>query len=176
MLRDSNSSRSAVLIPGVRGGHAGVMTIDEITEYVERLGGVLTLAPQPGDGSPEISWGDLFFYYAPTGVVPHTQPFATVVTKDYPDDRESRLDRPDVFRVNVSATAEQFEELTREPELDLSAADVVIAHPVYGSLHWVAVVNPGRATDATLRELLRSAHAHARERTERRADLGNGGG
>jgi len=149
------------------------MTINEIREYVESLGGVLTLAPQAGDEAPEISWGDLFFYYSPSGVVPHTQPFATVVTKDYPDDRESRLDRPDAFRVNVSATSEQFEQLTHGPQHDRSAADVVIAHPVYGSLHWVAVVNPGLATDATLRDLLRSAHSYARERTERRAELGN---
>ena len=37
------------------------MRIEEIVEAVEALGGVLTLRPQPGDGSPEISWGDLFF-------------------------------------------------------------------------------------------------------------------
>ena len=58
------------------------MSIEEIAEFVEGLGGVLTLRPARGDGSPEISWGDLFFYYAPDRVVPQTQPFATVVTKD----------------------------------------------------------------------------------------------
>ena len=163
------------------------MTIDEITEYIEGLGGVLTFAPRPGDGSPEISWGDLFFYYAPTGVVPHTQPFATIVTKDYPDDRESRLDRRNVFRLNVWASAEQFNELTRAApsndvsnagsaqQPDPSAPDAFIAHPVYGALHWVAVVNPGPDTDAAVRDLLRSAHSRARERMERRAELGDSG-
>lgn len=58
------------------------MTIDEISAYVESLGGVLTMRPAPGDGTPEVAWGDLFFYYAPDGVVPNGQPFATVVTKD----------------------------------------------------------------------------------------------
>ena len=57
------------------------MTIDDIITQVTGLGGVLTLRPEAGDGSPEISWGDVFFYYAPDGVVPRTQPFATIVTK-----------------------------------------------------------------------------------------------
>ena len=164
------------------------MTIDEITEYIQGLGGVLTLAPQPGDGSPEISWGDLFFYYAPTGVVPHTQPFATIVTKDYPDDRTSRLDRRDVFRLNISASADQFDRLTRTErrndvsdaasaqQRDQSVADALFAHPVYGALHWVAVVNPGPSTDLTLRDLLRSAHSRARARAERRTELGDDSG
>ena len=76
------------------------MTIDDIITQVTGLGGVLTLRPEAGDGSPEISWGDVFFYYAPDGVVPRTQPFATIVTKDYPDDQTSRLDGPGRFRLN----------------------------------------------------------------------------
>ncbi len=60
------------------------MSIDEIIAFVDAMEGVLILKPQPGDGSPEISWGDVFFYYAPDGVVPKSQPFATIVTKDYP--------------------------------------------------------------------------------------------
>ena len=100
------------------------MTIDEIQDFVEGLGGVLTLKPGPGDGSPEISWGDLFFYYAPDGVVPRTQPFATVVTKDYPGDEGSRLNRPEAFRLNVAAGKQAFVQHTghepREPTPDES--------------------------------------------------------
>lgn len=156
------------------------MTIDEIVLYVEALGGVLAQKPQPGDGSPEISWGDVFFYYAPDGVVPRAQPFATIVTKDYPDDAGSRLDREGAFRVNVSAGAEAFAAWTAEvPGPDGvaheagSVDDVVIAHPVYGSLGWLAVVKPGPATDAAVRELLREAHRRARARHERRSAVGD---
>jgi hypothetical protein len=150
------------------------MTIDEITDYIEGLGGVLTLAPQRGDGTPEISWGDLFFYYAPSGEVPKAQPFATIVTKDYPDDRGSRLDRPNTFRVNVAADAAEFEQLSGETSgaSDPSIADVVFVHPVYGSLNWVAVVNPGENTWATVQALLRSSHGRARDRVARRASVG----
>lgn len=156
------------------------MTIDEITDYVERLGGVLTFKPQPGDGSPELAWGDLFFYYAPDGVVPRTQPFATIVTKDYPDDAASRLDRPGAFRVNVAAGSEQFADWTGSrpkqydtgPETGRVADDAVIAHPVYASLAWLAVVNAGPRTGSSVRELLSEAHRRARARYERRAPLG----
>jgi hypothetical protein len=153
------------------------MTIDEIISFVDGLDGVLTLRPGPGDGAPEIAWGDTFFYYTPNGVVPQrTQPFATIVTKDYPGDDTSELDPPEAFRVNVAAGKQAFVHWTgRSPQApaantdDLSASDVVIAHPVYGSLGWLAVKNPGERTDQTLRELLHTAYQLARSRYERRA-------
>lgn len=83
--------------------------MDEIIGFVDSLDRVLTLRPVPGDDSPETSWGDVFFYYGPDGTVPtRTQPFATVVTKNYPDDAAPRVDRPDTFRVNVCAAQEDF--------------------------------------------------------------------
>jgi hypothetical protein len=153
------------------------MTIDEIIRFVDGLDGVLTLRPGPGDGSPEIAWGDTFFYYSPSGVVPErTQPFATIVTKDYPGDDTSELDRPEAFRVNIAAGKEAFVRWTghspRESAAitdDPSASDVLIAHPVYGSLGWLAVKNPGEQTDETLRELLHDAYQLARSRYKRRA-------
>ena len=152
------------------------MRMDEVIEFVEALGGVLTLRPRPGDGSPEISWGDAFCYYAPDGVVPRTQPFATVVTKDYPGDEGSRLDRPGAFRVNVAAGTDEFRRWTgrspRDPatgEVDPGTPDVVFAHPVYGDLGWLAVVDPGPRTSQALRDLLRTAHSGALTRYERRA-------
>ncbi|RPF43701.1 hypothetical protein EDD96_0210 [Streptomyces sp. Ag109_G2-6] len=152
------------------------MTIDEIIGFVGGLDGVLITQPAPGDGTPEISWGDTFFSYAPDGTTPTAaQPFATIVTKDYPGDEASRLDRPDTFRVNIAAGKEAFRKWTgrspRDPsgtEPDPSATDTVIAHPVYGAAGWLAVVNPGERTHAATRELLRTAHGLARARHERR--------
>ncbi|GGT01515.1 hypothetical protein GCM10010156_69300 [Planobispora rosea] len=171
--------------------------MDEIIGFVDGLDGVLTLRPGPGDGSPEIAWGDTFFYYSPDGVVPTTtQPFATVVTKDYPGDETSRLDRPGAFRVNVNAGKEAFVRWTghapREPATagtdptpgsgsdptsgsgsgsGSGSDDTVIAHPVYGTVGWLAVVNPGPRTGEATRELLRTAHGLARARYERRAEI-----
>lgn len=151
------------------------MSIDDVRAYVEGLGGVLTLAPGSGDGTPEIAWGDLFFYYAPDGEVPPGQPFATVVTKDYPGEPSSGLDRPGALRVNVGASAEEFATWTTRTDdaAEVPAptdADVVQAHPVYAAQHWLCVVDPGPRTEAALHELLASAHARARARRERRDD------
>ena len=54
-------------------------------------------------------------------------------------------------------------------DVDASVADTVLAHPVYGTMGWLAVVNPGPRTETPLRELLRAAHGLARTRFERRA-------
>jgi hypothetical protein len=151
------------------------MTIDEIIGFVDGLDGVLTVKPVPGDGSPEVSWGDTFFYYAPDGVMPTaTQPFATVVSKNYPDDETSRLDRPGVFRVNIAAGKKEFVRWTgrtaREPAttaIDPSTADTLMAHPLYGAVGWLAVVNPDERTGAATLELLRTAYQLARARSER---------
>ncbi|MEU7021664.1 DUF6194 family protein [Streptomyces sp. NPDC046203] len=146
------------------------MTLDEILDFVGALDGVLPLSPAPGDGTPEISWGDTFFYYAPDCTVPTTaQPFATVVTKDYPGDASSRLDRPGFFRVNMAAGKAAFTEWTADAPGDPSAVDAVITHPVYGGMGWLAVVNPGARTETVTRDLLRTAHHLARARHERRA-------
>ncbi|OUS95262.1 DUF6194 family protein [Rhodococcus sp. NCIMB 12038] len=154
------------------------MTIDDIIDFVEGLDDVLTLRPVPGDGSPEVSWGDTFFYYSPDGVVPTTtQPFATIVTKNYPGDEDSRLDREGAFRVNIHAGKEAFiaavGHAPREqgtPDVDAGAPDTVVAHPVYGSAAWLAVVNPGPRTSGLTRELLCTAYTLARTRYERKAD------
>ncbi|QLY29354.1 DUF6194 family protein [Nocardia huaxiensis] len=151
------------------------MTVDEIIEFIKGLDGVLAVQPRPGDGTPEIAWGDAFFYYAPDGEIPATQPFATIVTKDYPDDDASRLNRPGAFRVNIHAGRDAFirwtghsprEQATGDP----SAVDTVIAHPVYRSAGWLAVVNPGARTAEAVRELLRSAHDRARARATRKTE------
>jgi hypothetical protein len=157
-------------------GRLESMTIDDILDLVKSFDGTLAFTPTPDDDSPDIAWGDTFFYYAPDGTMPTaTQPFATIVTKNYPGDERSRLDRPGAFRVNVAAGRAEFVERTgHEPanlpdDTDASRADTLIAHPVYGSLGWLSVVNPGPATEAAVRELLRLACDLARSRSERRA-------
>ncbi|MEU6740976.1 DUF6194 family protein [Streptosporangium sandarakinum] len=161
------------------------MTMDEIIGFVDGLDGVLTLRPEPGDGTPELARGDAFFYYSPDGVVPTTiQPFATIVTKNYPGDETSRLERPGAFRVNVAAGREAFTRWTGHAPRETATAgdgagaasgggdDAVIAHPVYGPQGWLAVVNPGPRTGEAVRELLTEAHRLARARYERRAEAG----
>ena len=153
------------------------MTIDDIVEFVIGLDGVVVQTPSDGDGSPELAWGDTFFYYSPDGTIPAVQPFATIVTKNYPGEEQSRLDRPGAFRVNVAAGRELFAQYigvaprggTAETREALD--DTVIAHPTYGSLGWLAVVNPGPGSADDVRRLLLHAWEAARGRFERRGSL-----
>ncbi|GEN79512.1 DUF6194 family protein [Actinotalea fermentans] len=124
------------------------MDIEEIVDHVTGLGGVLVLRPQRGDGTPEIAWGDLFFFDAPDGRVPHGQPFATVVTKPYPDEPpDPLLARAGSIRLNVDVGRAAAAELVPEPTATAGSPapgpDAWFRHPVYGALGWVAVVDPG---------------------------------
>lgn len=152
------------------------MSMQQIIDVVRGFEGALVFVPESGGEFPEVAWGDAFFYYAPDGRMPqHTPPYGTIVTKDYPDDSASDLDPEGRWRVNVHVDRATFVELTgeepRRPSKprDFAAADVVNPHPVYGALGWVAVVNPGDRTTATVLDLLRSAHRAAQARVERRA-------
>lgn len=155
------------------------MMMDQLVESVRSFDGVLVLAPDAASGAPEIAWGDFFFYYAPDGQVPRNQqPYGTIVTKDYPDDVASALDGEGRWRVNVHVGRITFHELlgvgpkeaTVDPgAYDFSVTDVLLPHPVYGALGWIAVVDPGERTGETVLGLLRDAHAAARARAVRRA-------
>ncbi|MFE5308485.1 DUF6194 family protein [Isoptericola sp. NPDC056605] len=149
-------------------------SMDQIIAAVRRLEGVLVLQPRAGDGTPELAWGDAFFYYAPDGQVPTAvQPYGTVVTKNYPDDVSCDLDRPDRWRVNVHVGRDRLRALVgdRRPERAV-VPDVFLPHPLYSELGWVCVVNPGERTGRRVVELLREAHDAARRRSERRRSLG----
>ncbi|MFE1836313.1 DUF6194 family protein [Streptomyces sviceus] len=142
--------------------------MEQIIATVRGFDGALVVVPEPGGGSPEIAWGDAFFYYAPDGRTPrNTQPYGTIVTKDYPDDTASDLDPPGRWRVNVQVGRTALPHLLGERH-DPATADVLLPHPVYGSLGWICVVNPGERTTGTVVRLLREAHEAARARAARR--------
>ncbi len=152
------------------------MCMDRILSDVRTYDGVLELAPSWGSEHPELSWGDHFFYYAPDGRVPRNrQPYATIVTKNYPDDAQSGLDAEGRWWLNIHVGAQVFTEiLGYEPQaidgsgLDYAAVDVLAPHPLYGAYGWVCVVNPGRASAERALAALRGAHLADQRRVERR--------
>ena len=80
------------------------------------------------------------------------------------------------WRVNIHVGRARFAELTGEDPgrpgpRDFSETDTVMPHPVYGSLGWVAVVNPGTRTMALVLDLLRAAHEDQRRRITRRSQV-----
>lgn len=151
------------------------MSMDQLLQAIRAFDGVLELAPGEGTAFPEIAWGDHFFYYAPDGQAPQReQPYATIVTKNYPDDAMCDLDRPERWRLNIHVGTDAFLKLTGEnpraeaTPRDYTATDVVLPHPVYRGQGWVSIINPGAGTQDLAARLLRQAHEDAKRRAERR--------
>ncbi|RVW09498.1 hypothetical protein EGT67_12035 [Prescottella agglutinans] len=152
------------------------MSMEQLLETIRAFDGVFELAPGEGSVFPEIAWGDHFFYYAPDGQVPQRQqPYATIVTKNYPDDASSDLDRPDRWRVNIHVGTDAFVDLLGEnprdggTPRDHTATDTVLPHPLYRAQGWVSIVNPGAVTHALAISLLQQAHDDAERRALRRS-------
>lgn len=152
------------------------MTPEQLRSEIRNHLGVLELAPQAGSEHPEVSWGDFFYYFAPDREVPQNrQPYATIVTKDYPDDVESRLDAPGRWRLNIHVGSATFSDLVGCPPesagemtVDFSESDVFLPHPLYGAYGWVSIVNPGPRTTPRALTALREAHRSDQRRVERR--------
>lgn len=142
--------------------------MQQIIENVRGFDGALVVAPEAGSAFPELSWGDAYFYHAPDGRMPErTQPYGTIITKDYPDDTSSGLDAPGRFRVNIHVGQERADSLVTAGA-DPHETDVFHRHPLYGTAGWICVIDPGERTADAVLALLRDAHEAARTRAARR--------
>jgi len=130
------------------------MTEDDITQHIiDSLGG----------GHFEVADDNTFFFHGPD----NRFPFATIVTKDSAFDNASKLDRPGVFRLNVGVGKETFRTLFGEQEtadVDFTALDTLMPHPVYAKMYWVSVINPGDETFETVKPLIAEARGLAAAR------------
>jgi hypothetical protein len=149
--------------------------MEDLIQFVTGLSGTIAMTADAASGAPEVAWGDTFFYYEPDdNEANRRMPFATIVTKDYPGwDTASELNRPDVFRLNISVGRQVYEDLFRYPpaghaehelDHDYTAIDRVIPHPVYATQGWVSILNPGAATSVQAQQLLSGAHTRAAAR------------
>ena len=123
--------------------------------------------------------GSWFFFFDPD----HLFPFATIVTSDRYD-AASNLERPGVYRLNVgvgrATWVSRFGEPTKrvqgehglgsgsDAELDFTALDTVMPHPVYGRQHWLCVLNPSEATFDSVKPDLVEAYGIDRDRSLRK--------
>lgn len=112
--------------------------------------------------------GDVYAICDPDGTYEHRprHGWATVVTSDA-HDTASDLGRPGVFRLNLGLSRERASEVvggrTDPAGHDLTALDVLMPHPVYGTHGFVCVLNPDR-TWPQVSALIDEAHAHAAAR------------
>ncbi|RIX83568.1 DUF6194 family protein [Acidovorax cavernicola] len=123
------------------------MTEDDITQHlIDTLGG----------GHFEVADDNTFFFHG----ADNKFPFATLVTKDNEFDSASNLNRPGVFRLNVGVGKATFRALFGEQasaDIDHTALDRLMPHPVYAKMYWVSVINPSATTFETVKPLLTEA-------------------
>lgn len=143
------------------------MDQEAIVHYItETFTGLEVLRPDDGPGA-----GDTFIFYDPRRDLDPARrlPFATIVTKDYGEfDNSSRLNRPDVFRLNIGVSRDTFHALfgflpndlaNRAANYDFAALDRLMPHPVYAPQAWVCALNPSAETVAAAKPLLAEAYS-----------------
>ncbi|MFC4604901.1 DUF6194 family protein [Rhodococcus kronopolitis] len=89
------------------------------------------------------------------------------------ESRRGELNRPGVFRLNISVGRERFRDLVGHPpaaraahhgEFDYRALDTVLPHPAYAAQSWVSILNPGESSTDRVRSLLVESHERSASR------------
>lgn len=133
---------------------------------------------------PKASWGEDAFFYNPGQVLKNGTYFTTIKKRDGENDRASNLDRENLWRLNIGVERNVFEEMfgprparpakgcVIEGPWDFSEIDLIMPHPVYGWMGWLAVVSPSEETFEVLKPLIRSAHKRATDTFAKRMKHG----
>ena len=130
------------------------MSQDEVLDYIRKTFADIQIVE---------SDGNFFISHGPGGKVPEDAfPFATLVTTDVYD-KLSSLSRPGVYRLNIGVSRLTFRALFKDLEhtYDFTALDKLLPHPIYGTMNWLCVLNPGEATWDTAKAYLAEAYGRA---------------
>ncbi|NJR63988.1 MAG: erythromycin esterase [Cyanobacteria bacterium CRU_2_1] len=140
------------------------MTQNEIRKYLGGNDAVVIQIANSEDGSPEVAWGDTFFYVRDKSGDQKKMPFATIVTKDYVGfDSDSKLNRGGLYRINIEVGKEKFEELfgfkpneleNNRSKFDFTLVNQFFPHPLYGENGWVSIINPEKESIVMVKSLL----------------------
>lgn len=161
-----DASDAVVHVPVGKRGQ--VLTQERLREMIGAIPDVAVELAGPKTGAPEIAWGDTFFTNQQSGDGQQGRmPFATIVTKNYPDfDEVSELDRPETFGLNLHVGAQYFEGLLGFPPSESSqhvsrfnpaAEGTPMPHPQYARSGWIRIINPPAAQEVQIEALARAA-------------------
>lgn len=147
------------------------MMPDEILEYcLNKLEGTVLIN----------SWGERGIFYNPDNKLKRGVYILTVKEKDGENDRSSKLNRENVYRVNLGVYKDTFKEIfdiiPKRPvkggivdmDYDFSATNQILPHPVYGWMGWICVLNPSEKTFEELKPLIQEAYEYAKKKYNKR--------
>jgi Family of unknown function (DUF6194) len=105
------------------------------------------------------------FFYNPDGSLPKGIYFATIKESDGPNDKASFLDRENFYRLSIGVGKKVYQNLfgqvPNRPEkggiinydFDFSIIEVLMPHPIYAWMSWVAINNPSKINLETIKHL-----------------------
>lgn len=125
------------------------MTPDKILEYcLKELDGTVLVR----------SWEESGIFYNPQNRLKRGVYILTVKEKDGNHDKSSKLDRENIYRVNVGVRKNTFAKMfgaipQRPPKgsvvkmgYDFSETDQILPHPIYAWMGWICSLNPTEKT------------------------------
>ena len=147
------------------------MTPDAILKYcLENLDGTILVN----------SWGERGIFYNPAGKLKRGIYVLTVKEKDGDNDKSSKLDRKDVYRMNLGIRKNSFSKIfgplpkrpakgcTVDMNCDFSSINVLLPHPVYAWMGWICVLNPSSQCFEELKPLIQEAYEYAKAKYKKR--------
>lgn len=126
------------------------------------------------------TWGETSLFYNPLRTETRGTYTFTLKEKDGPNDKASKLHRPDAFRLNFSLTKPTFTRifgsLPQRPRAggvvsggyDFGSINMLVPHPVYGWSAWAAILNPDESRLEELRPLFDESYTSAQKRFKER--------
>lgn len=147
------------------------MKSDEILQYcLDNLEGTVLVE----------SWGERGIFYNPNHVLKRGVYLLTVKEKDGDNDKASQLHRENVYRVNLGVRKSTFVNLFGVPpkrpgageavdmDVDFSALNQILPHPVYAWMSWICVLNPSEQVFEELKPYIQEAYEYAKEKFKKR--------
>lgn len=119
------------------------------------------------------SWGETALFYNPDHLLPNGIYFCTIKEHDGDNDKASKLNRKDVFRISlgISKTTyqNQFGVRPKRPNKggiidtkhDFTKLDTLMPHPIYGWMSWVQILNPSIKSFQSLLPLFNESYLNA---------------
>lgn len=126
------------------------------------------------------SWGERGIFYNPDNKLKRDVYILTVKEKDGDNDKGSKLDREDIYRVNLgvrkSTFINLFGETPKRPNAggivdmnyDFSKTDDILPHPVYAWMSWICILNPSKKAFEELKPFIQESYEQAKEKFKKR--------
>lgn len=127
------------------------------------------------------TYGEKAIFYNPNLVLKKGVYVLTIKEKDGKNDKSSKLNRIDTFRVNIGVKKDTFKELfgfipsrpsagcTVDMHYDFTKSNEILPHPVYAWMSWISIINPTESKFEELKPFIEEAYLLAVEKFNKKA-------